>query len=192
VNATDNTIARFWRRIQLTVGRGRITAVDDSQTVQQLQIQMGALETRDKTPRMVEYGLASSPPVSAEVVVVFIAGDRSTGIAIASNHQPSRPKNLQAGEVMLYDVEGKQIYLTKDGGIVIDAVNTPVAINNATTVTVNASQEVVLNTPLLQVNGSIKATGDITDAKRSMAADRALYDDHGHSPNASSPPNPQQ
>lgn len=192
MTAQDNTIQRFWRRIQLTIGRGRVTAVDDSQTVQKLQIEMGALETRDQTPRLAEYGFSSSPPVSSEVVVVFIAGDRSTGIAVASNHQPSRPKNLQTGEVMLYDMAGKQIYLTKDGGIVVNAVDTAVTVNNATTVTVNASTGVVLNTPLLKVNGDIEASGNITDKTRSMAADRALYNAHGHSPSATSPPDPPQ
>ena len=42
----------FWRRIQFTVGRGRVTAVDDSGTVQEMQAQLNALETRDGTPRL--------------------------------------------------------------------------------------------------------------------------------------------
>lgn len=188
----SNTLARFWRRIQLTIGRGRVTLVDDSQTVQRLQVQLNGLETRDETPRLAEYGFTSRPPVGSDVAVVFIAGDRSSGMAIASNHQASRPTGLKEGEVMLYDQAGKQIYLTADGGIVVEATNTEVTVNDATTVTINAANGVVMNTPTLTVNGNIKATGDIMDSRRSMAADRALYNQHGHAPNSTSAPNPQQ
>ncbi|PMQ04155.1 hypothetical protein DyAD56_15820 [Dyella sp. AD56] len=191
MSADQNAIMRLWRRVQLTVGRGRVTTSNDSKTAQLLQLVMGALETRDTTPRLGEFGHASRPPVGSDVVVVFVGGDRSSGVAIATGHQASRPTNLVEGESMLYDLWGKRIYLS-EGGIVVEAKGTPVTVNDASTVTVNASTEVVINTPTLQVNGNIVATGDITDKTRSMAADRALYDEHGHSPNATSPPSPQQ
>jgi phage baseplate assembly protein V len=187
----DNSVTRLWRRVQLSIGRGRITAVDDSKTAQLLQVQMGALETRDKTPRIAEYGLASYPPLSSEVVVVFLGGDHSNGVAIASNHQGSRPTNLQEGEVMLYDVLGRQIYFSKDGGIVIEAKDTAVTINHATSITINASQGVTLHGDL-HVQGAISASGDVSDGTRSMAADRGIYNQHNHSANGTSPPNPPQ
>jgi len=184
---------QFWRRIQLTVGRGRITGTDDTGTVQTVQAQLNALETRDGTPRLAEFGFTSNPPAKSDVVFLFLSGNRSNGVAIATNHQPSRPTGLQPGEVQVYDLWGKSIYFTENDGIVIDAKNTPITVNNATTVTINASSEVVLNTPKLQVNGDIVATGDITDKVRSMAADRSLYDQHGHPGNSvTAPPSPQQ
>lgn len=184
---------QFWRRIQLTIGKGRVTAIDDSGTVQKVQAQLNGFETRDATPRLAEFGFTSNPPANSDVVFVFLAGNRSNGVAIATNHQPSRPTGLQPGEVQVYDLWGKTIYLTQDNGIVIDAKNTNVTVNNAQTLTVNASSEVVLNTPKLQVNGDIVATGDITDKVRSMAADRTLYDQHGHPGNSvTAPPSPQQ
>lgn len=151
----------FWRRIRFTIGRGRVTAVDDSGTVQEVQAQLNGFETRDGTPRLAEFGFTSNPPPNSDVVFLFLAGNRSNGVAIATNHQPSRPTGLQPGEAQLYDLWGKSIYLSQNG-IVIDAKNTPVTINNATTVTINASSEVVMNTPKLQVNGEIVATGEVT------------------------------
>lgn len=180
----------FWRRIQLTVGKGRITAIDDSGTAQKVQAQLNGLETRDGTPRLAEFGFTSNPPAKSDVVILFLAGNRSNGVAVATNHQPSRPTGLQPGETQVYDLWGKSIYLSENG-IVIDAKNTPVTVNNATTVTVNASSEVVLNTPKLQVNGDIVATGDITDKVRSMAADRAIYNQHTNG-SGTTTPTPQQ
>lgn len=184
-------IARFWRRIQLVVGRGRVTTSNDTGAVQMLQVRLGALETRDTTPRLAEFGFTSRPPVGSDVVVLFLAGDRSNGVAVATGHQPSRPTGLAEGECKLYDLWGKSIYLTQSSGIVIDAKGTPVTVNNATTVTINASNEVVMNTPTLQVNGNIMASGNITDATRSMAADRAIYNQHTNG-SGTTTPTPQQ
>lgn len=192
-----NFSREFWRRIQFTIGRGRVTAIDDSGSVQEMQAQLDALETRDGTPRLAEFGFTSNPPADSDVVFVFLAGNRTSGIAIATNHQPSRPTGLQPGESQLYDLWGKSIYLTQDNGIVIDAKNTNVTVNNAETVTVNASTKVVLNTPTLEVTGditsggNITASGDITDKVRSMAADRSIYNQHTNG-SGTTTPTPQQ
>lgn len=180
-------LLRFWRRIQLTVGRGRVTTSNDSKSAQILQVRLGALETRDGTPRLAEFGFTSRPPVGSDVVVLFIAGDRSNGVAVATGHQASRPIGLEEGEAMVYDLWGKSIYFTKAGGIVIDAKNTPVAINNATTVTINAADEVVMNTPQLRVSGDIVAGGNVSDATRSMAADRTIFNAHTNGSGTTTP-----
>ncbi|MBB4863357.1 phage baseplate assembly protein V [Pseudomonas nitritireducens] len=186
----EGVLSRLWRRVQLTIGWGRVTFSDDSRGAQVLQVKLNDAETRDGTPRLAEFGLTSRPPEGSDVVLVFLGGDRSKGIVIATGHQATRPKGLLVGETMLYDQWGKSIHLTQDGGIVVEAQGAPVTVNNATTVTVNATDSVLLNTPLLKVSGSIEAGGDITDAVRSMADDRALYNQHNH---GSGPvPTPQQ
>jgi len=179
-NDTSGVLDRLWRRVQMTTGRGRVTLSNDAGRVQTLQIRMGANEVRDTTPRLGEFGHASRPPVDSDAVVLFIAGDRSNGVAIATGHQDSRPLNLLEGESQLYDLWGKSVYLTESGGIVVEAKGTAVTVNNATTVTINATDSVVMNTPTLTVNGDIVATGNITDSVRSMAADREIYDGHDH------------
>lgn len=184
-------MAGFWRRIQLVVGRGRVTVSDDSKAAQMLQVRLGAMETRDDTPRMAEFGFTSRPPVGSDAIVIFVGGDRSNGVAIATGHQASRPTGLLEGETMVYDQWGKSIRFTKAGGIVVQAAGADVTVNNAVNVTVNASTEVTLNTPLVHCTGDLVVDGNISDGVRSMAADRVIYNGHTHpvSGSATLPPN---
>lgn len=174
----NEAINRIYRRVMLTLGRGKITTGDDSGNVQKLQVQLGPLETRDNTPRVAEFGFASMPPNGTDAIVVFIGGDRSNGAIIATNHQASRPKNLNPGEAMLYDQWGKYIKLTESGGIVIEAKGADVTVNDAANVTINASTGVTMNTPFLKV------TGDIIDNsgtnQHSLAQMRSIYNSHTH------------
>ena len=173
----ETTIARLWRRLQSIVGRGRTHVVDDTGVVQTLQVQVGAIEILDKVPRVGEYGFASNPPPQSHGVVLFIAGDRSNGVVIATNHQASRLKNLAPGESAIFDDQGRWVWL-KRGSIEIEAGNTPVHVTNATEVDVTASVKVKLTTPRLEV------TGDIVDTSGSNAVTlkqlRDAYDAHKH------------
>lgn len=169
---------RVARRVLLSLARALVTTVNDSGGVQMMQVKLNALETRDNTPRVAEFGLTSNPPVNSDAFVVFLGGDRSNGVVLGTVHQPSRPKNLASGETMIYSQDGKSIYLTASGGIVVDAKNQAVTVNNATTVTINAATKVRMVTPLLEV------TGDIIDNAGSnthnMAQMRTIYDGHTH------------
>jgi len=178
------------RRILLMVGWGRVTFSDDTQGVQLLQVKLNDSETRDGTPRLAEFGLTSRPPAGADLLLAFMAGDRSKAVVVATGHQASRPKGLVEGETMLYDLWGKHLHLAQ-GGIVIEAGGLPVTVNNATQVIINASDSVVMNTPLLKVSGDIQAGGNVSDKTRSMAADRALFNQHTNG-SGTTTPTPQQ
>lgn len=184
-------LQRMMRRIQLATGWGRVTLSDDSKTAQILQVKLNDSETRDGTPRIAEFGFTSRPPLGSDVLIVFLGGDRSKGVVVATAHQASRPTNLQEGEAMVYDLWGKSIYLTKSGGIIVDAKGTPVTVNNATTVTINAAEAVQMNTPVLRVSGNIEAGGNVKDKVRTMAADRALFNQHTNG-SGTTTPSPQQ
>ena len=184
------SLNRLARRVLQMVGRGRIRFVDDSGAVQRVQVQFNDLETIDEMLRVSEFGFASNPPPGTDAVALFIAGDRSGGLIIGTNNQQYRMVALGSGDAAIYDSRGQSVWLT-DAGIVVNGAGLPLAINNTPTVTVNASIEVELNTPLLNVTGNIKsggsiaAAGDITDNTasgnaESMASGRRIYDGHGH------------
>lgn len=171
-------LERVARRVLLSLARALVTTVNDSGGVQMMQVKLNPLETRDNTPRIAEFGLTSNPPTGSDAFVVFLGGDRSNGVVLGTVHQPSRPKNLAAGETMIYSEDGKQIYLTASGGIFVKANGQPVEVDNATVVTINAATKVRMVTPRLECTGDIVDNCDTTG--RSMAADRVIFDSHNH------------
>lgn len=172
-------IERVARRVLLSLARALVTTVNDAGGMQMMQVKLNALETRDNTPRMAEFGLTSNPPTTnSDAIVLFLGGDRSNGVVIATGHQPSRPKNLAPGETMLYSQDGKYVYMTASGGIVVEAKNQAVTVNDATTVTINAATKVRMVTPRLEVTGDIVDNCDTTG--RSMASERVIFNGHNH------------
>lgn len=174
----DSLIHRVARRVLLAIGRARVTTVNDAGNVQLAQVQSNDLETIDNMPRLAEFGLTSNPPVGTDVTVVFIGGDRGNGVIVATGHQASRPKGLKPGETMIYSQDGKSVYLTAAGGIVVDAKGQNVTVNNAGTATINASMSVTLNTPVLKVSGDI--IDNYSSNLHSMAQMRSIYNTHTH------------
>jgi len=180
---------RLARRMLQVVGRGRIGVVNDGDVIQRVQLTTNALETIDNMLRVAEYGFASNPPSGTDAVAVFIGGDRSAGLIIATNNQTYRLKGLASGDAAIYDSRGQSVWLTTEG-IVVNGAGLPLTVNNTPTVTVNASSKVTLNTPELDVSGAIKAgatisaAGDITDNSvsnsKTMAQMRSIYDGHNH------------
>jgi phage baseplate assembly protein V len=182
----DNVIERVFRRVQMMFGRGRVSVVDDTGTVQKMQVRMSDWETADNRLRLAEFGFTSNPPINSDVLVLHIAGDRTNGAVVATNHQPSRPTGLAPGEAMLYSQDGKHVYMTASGGIVVEAKGQNVTVNDAANVTCNCSGVykvvapggVVFDTPL------VSSTGDIQDNTSSnsgtMASMRRTYDIHDH------------
>ncbi|MBB6320596.1 phage baseplate assembly protein V [Paraburkholderia tropica] len=169
---------RAARRILNLIGRARINLIDDTGPVQMAQVTVNDLETIDKVPVVQAFGFGSNPPNGSDVALVFVGGDRSNGVVVATNSQKYRVRNLEPGESVIYTQDGKQIYLTASGGIKVAANGQPVEVDNATTVTINAATKIRMVTPRLECTGDIVDNCDTTG--RSMAADRVIFDEHGH------------
>lgn len=130
---------------------GRVTALDDSGPIQRIQVTEagpgpdGTPAVIDNVPMLGLFGLASSPPLKSDILVLRLFGGRTLSIAVATNHQPSRLRGLQAGDAALYDERGAYVWLTP-AGLVIDGAGLPVTIRNVGKVT---------------VEGDVEATGDV-------------------------------
>lgn len=171
----------MWNRFTNLVGIGRMTTVDDSGEVQHMQVTEGAAgagfidRVIDKVRRITEFGFASVPPVDSEVVMIRRGGDRSCSIVIGTSHRPSRPKDLQPGDVAIYDVRGAIVKLTA-AGVEIDGAGLEVKFTNCPSVTLNAPDVVMTGT--LHVDGEI--TGLAGGATVSLGALRDAYNAHHH------------
>ena len=137
----SNALRLLWRRVLLVIGRGRIRVVDDSRPAQVLQVQLGATETKDGIPRAGEYGLASNPPLGTDAIVVFLAGERTNGVVIATNNQTFRMRNLASGEVAIHDNRGRFVLLGA-AGIHVQGNAEPVFVETTGAITANAGGDI--------------------------------------------------
>lgn len=164
-------------------GIGRATLVDDAGEVQLIQLTErangdgGSDLVTDKIPRVSEFGFASNPPIDSEVLVLRRGAERSRSIAIGTSHRPSRPRDLAAGDVALYDVRGAKVTLTA-AGLLIDCAGLPAIVQNATDITLKASGKVRVEAATLEVTGDVKSRAD--GAVVSLNGLRDAYAAHKH------------
>ncbi len=181
----NDAIERVWRRLLLAIGRGRITFVDDAAQVQRVQVQLGSDEVKDNTPRLAEYGFQSNPPPGSDCVVLFLAGERTNGVVVATGNQRWRLRALADGEVAISDDKGQKVYLSA-AGIRVDGGGLPIEITNTPSVRIDSPA--VHITGALTVDGDINSGATVTaavDVKdqsggKSMAGMRSAYNAHHH------------
>jgi phage baseplate assembly protein V len=165
-NDFKRLIAPLQRKIFLLLGRALLTAVNNAEGTQKIQIKVLSNETITDVERFQEYGLETYPFAGAEVMTLFLNGNRDHGIAICVHDRRYRPKDLVEGEACMYtdedqetdghrvhlqrgqivEVNGKQI--TVNAGTSV-TVNAPLATVNAPQAIVNATTQIQLNTPVL-------------------------------------------
>lgn len=112
-------IAPVQRRVANLVGRGVVNTTDDSTQIQLSQVSLLDGEVRDEIERFQSYGFSSNPREGAEAVVVFVGGRRDHGLAIQVDDRRYRIRNLESGEVAVYNDTGAKIVLRSSGDIEI-------------------------------------------------------------------------
>lgn len=142
-------LERLYGRLASFCALGRITATTAlrGRGLRHAQLRIDDAEMRDATPLMGQAGVSSRPLPGAHAAVLFLAGDRSRGLVIATNDARYQIE-LAEGEVALHDDLGQRVHLTRQG-IVIDGGGRPVTLRQA--------PEVVMDTPLLRVTGDVRA-----------------------------------
>ena len=170
-------------RLLHMVSLGVVTVVDDSQERQLLQVTEtargpdSAAGVIDDVPRITEFGFTSNPPINSRVMVVRLFGNRSLTIAIGTSDAGSRLKGLSPGDTAIYDLRGAYVKLTPTGPVV-DAAGLAVRVQNATTVTIVASEMIRCEAPLLECTGDIVSRADGTQVSLNGLHD--AYNAHKH------------
>ena len=148
-------LERLYGRLMSVAGVARISAtkVLGAAGVRRYQCRFDEAEIRDGTPSVQQYGLASRAKVGADAVLIFLGGNRASGIIIATNDRRYQLE-LEEGEVALHDDLGHKVHLSRTG-IRIDG---------------GGHNLVVTNAPKLLQNGDIEATGDVKAGGISLRA----------------------
>lgn len=138
------------RWLKALARRFKAMAVDDSQAVQTIQVMVRKGVVFDQVERYQQYGLTSVPDVNEGVagLVIEVAGHR---FVLGLEEPGTRPKDLQAGDVMLYHREGHHIHLLKGGKLAIKAT------------------EMDVNCPLTRWQGDIQQDGKQTSTGDQVA-----------------------
>ncbi|POZ24306.1 baseplate assembly protein [Lelliottia aquatilis] len=172
----EGKVRVLYRKSMMAFTTGKVTAMKDAGGVQVLQYQH-PVEVRGSTPRMAEFGFSSGLPAGTDVLIACIGGDRSSGIVIATNNSAYRHNGLNPGETVIYNQWGQFVKLTQNG-IEVQANGQAVDVKQATQVTIEAAQGVMMKTPLLQCTGDIQdnCEGNTTTLKSL----REAYIKHDH------------
>lgn len=127
-----NAIAR---RVTNMLARGVVGIANASGKMQTLQLALLANESKDSVEHFEPFGFTSCPKTGAETLAAFIDGDRSHGVVIIATDRRYRVKNLQPGEMAIFNAFGASVKLTETG-IQINGGGQAITITNAETVTV--------------------------------------------------------
>lgn len=138
--------------------RGVLNLVKSADNIQKVQVSGLADETLQDVELMQHFGFTSVPPANTQAVILPIGGQTSHGIVIATENGAFRVKNLQGGEVAVYDESGSSIVLKKGRLIEIDC----------DVLKIKAATKVDISSPLVETDQVFTAQGQI-NGKGGMA-----------------------
>ena len=163
-------IARAQAGVRSAV-RAVLQGIAIAQRIQRVNAEALAGEQLQDVELVQQFGFTSAPPAGAQLVLLPLGGRTSASVIVATEHGAYRLQLGAQGECAIYNQWGDLVHLKQDRSM-----------------HVVAALKVVMDTPFLQVNGEIKATGHITSdldvrdqaGTKSMAGMRSVYNTHTH------------
>lgn len=154
LSAIRRLLAPIELRIRHLVGRGEVTLVDDAKREQELQLSVLAGETLDRVERPQPYGLTSHPHPGAEHYTLFHGGIRAHGLVLCVGDRRYRLKDLEQGEVALYDDLGNKVLLGREV-LRVEGVQRVEIV--APTIRLEAETRIELAAPIISIEGNLEA-----------------------------------
>lgn len=131
INEILNTVSNIFKF-------GNITNIKSEDSKLQ-EIQAKSLRGVENTKKMGMYGFNSQAPINSRALILTVSDEK---ITLATEDEKSI-KDISSGNVIIYNQSGDTIKI--ENGVI----------------TITASTKLVVNAPLSEFNGDIKATGDI-------------------------------
>ncbi|WP_065259043.1 phage baseplate assembly protein V [Pseudomonas bananamidigenes] len=132
------------------LARGTVVLAAAGRMMQTLQVRLTAGELKDSVEHFEAYGFTSHPKAGAEVLTMFLNGDRSHAVVVVASDRRYRIKELKEGEVAIYTDEGDRIHFKR--GRIIDI--------ETDTLNIKATTAVNFDTPSITQTGRIVSQGD--------------------------------
>ncbi|MGZ9668060.1 phage baseplate assembly protein V [Pseudomonas sp. GNP014] len=132
------------------MARGTVLLTAAGKMMQTLQVRLTAGEVKDTVEHFEPYGFTSNPLAGAEVLTMFLNGDRSHAVVVVAADRRYRIKELAPGEVAIYTDEGDKVHFKR--GRVIDI--------ETNTLNIKATTAVNFDTPVINQTGKVVSTGD--------------------------------
>ena len=98
--------------------RGVLRRVDPDGETQRLQVEALAGDIRDNREHAEPYGFTAHPLPGAEVIAAALGGSANHTVILVAYDGRHRPPGLAAGEVCIYDDQGQEVRITRDGIII--------------------------------------------------------------------------
>jgi phage baseplate assembly protein V len=157
----QNQIDRLYRRILMIAAPVMITATDDSEAVHRVQIRVnGTPEIIDRAAVMQIYGLASHAPTGTDATAIFVAGQRSNVVIVATGNQRYRLRDQKPGEVALYTDEGDHVHLAR--GKIIEIKAGEECRITTKKLTIKVEDVIEIEAPRIRIKGDIELDGNLT------------------------------
>lgn len=138
--------------------RGVLNLISSADNIQKVQVSGLADETISDAEFMQQFGFTSVPPAGTQVVVIPVGGKTTHSVIVATENGSFRVKNLQGGEVAIYDQSGSTIILKQGRVVEVDCDKFAVKCKEYS---VNATSQARFNTPLLETSEVFTAQGKV-------------------------------
>ncbi len=109
------------KKIFLLVGRGELKAIDNSKNTAKCQSEFLKDELVSDIDKIEDYGFSSNPESGAQIVAIFLDGNREQGMGIRFHDRRYRPTDLKPGEACMYHKSGSRVLMKADGSIEVDS-----------------------------------------------------------------------
>lgn len=109
------------KKIFLVAGRGTLKTVDNTKTTAKVQGEFIKDEIISDIEKLEDYGFTSYPEEGAQIVAIFIDGNREQGLAIRTHDRRYRPTDLEPGEACMYHKSGSRVTMKADGSIEVES-----------------------------------------------------------------------
>jgi phage baseplate assembly protein V len=108
-------------KVFLLAGRGTLKTTDAAKNTAKVQGEFLKDEIISDIEKMEDYGFSSYPEEGAQIVAIFVDGNREQGLSIKTHDRRYRPTDLQPGEACMYHKSGSRITMKADGSIEADS-----------------------------------------------------------------------